>query len=84
MPKHTPPPEPIDPAADLHNWITPEQFAHEFPLIASTQAVMRDVWRRDELGLTERGAVRHVGRRYLVHRLRYAEYRLEEHKPPKE
>lgn len=67
--------------ADIHNWVTPEQFEAELPLIATAAAITRDVWNRHELGLEKINAIRRVGRRCLIHRERYAAYRLGQLRP---
>lgn len=67
---------------DVENWLTPEEFEREFPKIASANAIRRDVWRRRELGLETIAAVHKVGKRVLIHRHRYAAWRLGELIPP--
>jgi hypothetical protein len=72
---------PHDPLADIADWVTPEAYEKEFPLIATAYAITRDVWNRHALGLEKLGAIRKVGRRCLVHRKRYTAYRLGELRP---
>ena len=75
-------PTPSTVMSDPENWLTPEQFAAEFPNIAHAFAIRRDVWRRDELGLVAIDAVRQVGKRVLIHRHRYAAWRLGDLRSP--
>jgi hypothetical protein len=67
---------PQDVLADIPNWITPAEFAKDYPNIATEKAIAKDIWLRKTLGLESAGAVRRVGRKFLVHRVRYAAYRL--------
>jgi len=75
-------PTPSAVMSDPENWLTPEQFAAEFPNIAHAFAIRRDVWRRGELGLVAIDAVRQVGKRVLIHRHRYAAWRLGDLRSP--
>lgn len=76
-------PNPATPTTDVNKeWLTPEEFAAEFPKIAHAYAIRRDVWRREALGLESIDAVRKVGKRVLIHRHRYAAWRLGDLKAP--
>jgi hypothetical protein len=83
MKRITSPPSPAAPITDLNKeWLTPEEFAAEFPKIAHAYAIRRDVWQREALGLVTIDAVRKVGKRVLIHRHRYAAWRLGDLKAP--
>jgi hypothetical protein len=81
--KYPHPHVPPDVMADVHNWITPESFHKEFPMLATLAAIHRDVRLRKTLGLDRVNAVRRIGRGFLVHRERYAAFRMGELTPPK-
>ena len=67
-----------DSLADIDNGLTPDEYEREYPKIATASAITRDVWNRRALGLEQAGAIRKVGKRFLIHRRLYTAYRLGE------
>jgi hypothetical protein len=67
-----------DPLSDIEDWLTPEEYESKYAKIATASAITRDVWNRTALGLEKIGAIRKVGKRFLIHRRLYTAYRLGE------
>lgn len=78
MPLKVTPLTPQTPTTPFHEWRTPEEYASEFPHLATVSAILWDIVHRHENGLAEADGTRKVGRRFLVHRIRYSEFRLGE------
>jgi len=80
--RKTPAPKPAQARSaeveSFFDWQPPKSYAAEFPHLATESAVLWDIVHRHENGLAEADAVRKVGRRFLVHRIRYSEFRLGE------
>ncbi len=66
---------------DVDEWLEQEEYAKEFPKLVEPHSLKWDIRNRRLNGLEGLGAIRKVGRRFLVHRRRYTAYRLGELRP---
>jgi hypothetical protein len=62
----------------MENWLEQDEYAREHPKFSSPAAIRRDITNRKFNGLERAGAIRKVGRRFLIHRRKYTAYRLGE------
>ena len=67
-----------DPLDEFKHWMEQEDYAKAHPKFSSFSAIRRDIVNRRLNGLEKSGAIRKVGRRFLIHRLKYTAYRFGE------
>jgi hypothetical protein len=67
-----------DTLTELSEWLEFAEYLNEFKKFSSLAAIRRDITNRRFNGLEKAGAVRKVGRRFLIHRTKYTAFRLGE------
>lgn len=64
--------------SDLDQWVLLASYCEQHPTICTLAAGRRDISNRAVNGLVEHDAVRKVGKRFLVHRTRFTQFRMGE------